>query len=86
MSGRKRLYYGWEALQNRDLKRAQKELKAAHDSLQDHILYHPVCHMMLAVSYIPHPIKMTREVYLGIMAPWASIRRNLNAKKRGREL
>lgn len=86
MTGRKRLHYGWEALQNRDFERAQKELRAAHDALQDHILYHPVCHMMLAVSYIPHPIKMTREVYLGIMAPWASIRRNLNTKKRGREL
>ena len=80
LSGKINLYYGWIAIQNRDIKKAQKELKEAHDALQNHILYHPMCHMMLAVSHIPHPIRMTREVYLGIMAPWASLRRNLRSK------
>lgn len=81
LSGKKNLYLGWVAIQSRDSKRAQKELQKAHDALQNHVLYHPICHVMLAVSHIPHPIRMTREVYLGIMAPWASIRRNRRVKK-----
>ena len=79
------LYNGWVALQNWDAKTAQEEFRKAHDLLQNHIIYHPICHMMLAVSYAPHPIKMTKEVYLGIMAPWASVRRNIRRKKRRRE-
>ena len=79
------LYSGLIAIRNGNSKRAQEELQRAHDTLQNHIIYHPICHLMLAVSYTPHPIKMTREVYLGIMAPWASIRRNMSSKKRRRK-
>ena len=75
------LYKGWVALQNWDAKKAQEEFRKAHDVLQNHIIYHPICHVMLAISYTPHPIKMTKEVYLGIMAPWASVRRNIRRKK-----
>ena len=39
----------------------------------------------VVVSYTPHPIKMTKEVYLGIMAPWASVRRNFRRKKKEEE-
>ena len=85
LSGKKSLYKGWIAIQNRDAEKAQEELKKAHDTLQNHVLFHPICHMMLAVSHLPHPIRMTREIYLGLMAPWASIRRNMNSKKRRRK-
>lgn len=85
LSKKESLHKGWVALQNRNVKKAQEEFRKAHDALQNHILYHPICHMMLAISYTPHPIKMTKEVYLGIMAPWASVRRNIRAKKRRRE-
>ena len=83
---KKKLYDGWIAIRNRDAKKAQEALKEAHDNLQNDILYHPVCHLMLAISHIPHPIKVTKEVYLGFMAPWASFRRNLNSKKRRRKI
>ena len=84
MKGRNNIYKAWVALQSRDMMRAQKELKHAHDSLQNHVLYHPICHLMMAVSHAPHPIRMTKEIYLGIMAPWGTIRRNIRTKKRRR--
>ena len=74
----------WKALRKKDKKTARQQIRKAHDELQDHIVFHPICHMMMAMTYTKEPIQMTKEMYLGIMAPWASLRRNRSTKKRRR--
>lgn len=75
---RKLIYSGCIYLLKKDTKRARQQLQRAHDVLQNHIILHPICHMMMAVTYRKQPIQMTKEIYLGIMAPWASIRRQMH--------
>ena len=65
---------GWEVVQRNEKKEAEIFFLRAHVLARKRPLLHSATHFSLAYLYRDQPRLLYREIYLGVCAPFASIR------------